>query len=335
MTVTDSEARAATTTVGGTFVVLMPIYEDWESASVLVGRVQSALAGLVDRVEFLLVNDGSVAPPPAAIALGDAPAARVDVLHLRRNLGHQRAIAVGLSHVHAHRPCDGVVVMDGDGEDTPDGVARLLRRFAEVGRAHTVFAERARRTEGALFRTFYVLYRWLHQMLTGRGVRVGNFSVVPRAHLDRLVAVSELWNHYAASVFRARLPVATTPIDRGYRIAGASRMNFTSLLAHGLSAISVFSDVVGLRLLVLAGALVVIAGGGIVAAGCVRVFTDLAIPGWATNVAGILLVVILQALLMAVAFVFLILQSRNQTAFLPIRDYGYFVDREEAIARAP
>ncbi len=312
----------------GTYVVLMPIYEDWESASVLVGRVQQALVGVVERVEFLLVDDGSVTPPPETIALTSTPAARVDALRLRRNLGHQRAIAVGLSYVHAHRKCDGVVVMDGDGEDTPEGVAALLRRFTELGRAKTVFAERARRTEGLLFRVFYVFYRTLHWMLTGRAVRVGNFSVMPFAHLDCLVAVSELWNHYAASVYRARLPVASVPIDRGYRIAGASRMNFTSLLAHGLSAISVFSDVVGMRLLVASGLLVGIAGAAMTVAVGVRLFTDLAIPGWATSAAGILLVVILQALLMSVAFAFLILQSRNQLAFLPIRDHAYFVDRE-------
>ncbi len=320
--------RGVSETPSGTYVVLMPIYEDWESASVLVGRVQEALVGVVDRVEFLLVDDGSVTPPPEAIALKGSPTARVDALRLRRNLGHQRAIAVGLSYVHARRKCDGVVVMDGDGEDTPEGVAALLRRFAELGRAKTVFAERARRTEGLLFRVFYVFYRTLHWLLTGRAVRVGNFSVVPFAHLDCLVAVSELWNHYAASVYRARLPVASVPIDRGYRIAGASRMNFTSLLAHGLSAISVFSDVVGMRLLVASGLLVGVAGAAMTVAVGVRLFTDLAIPGWATSAAGILLVVILQALLMSVAFAFLILQSRNQLAFLPIRDHAYFVDRE-------
>jgi polyisoprenyl-phosphate glycosyltransferase len=321
--VTDSAREAS-----GTFVVLMPIYEDWESASVLVARVQKALDGVAGRAEFLLVDDGSVSAPPAQITLDGTVSARVDALRLRRNLGHQRAIAVGLSYVQAHRPCDGVVVMDGDGEDTPEGVATLVRQFEALGRAKTVFAERARRTEGVLFRVFYVLYRTLHWMLTGRTVRVGNFSVVPAAHLDCLVAVSELWNHYAASVYRARLPVASVPIDRGYRIAGASRMNFTSLLAHGLSAISVFADVVGMRLLVASGLLVALAGAAMTAAIGVRIFTDLAIPGWATSAAGILLVVILQALLMSVAFAFLILQSRNQLAFLPIRDHAYFVDRE-------
>lgn len=319
----------------GRFAVLMPIYDDWESATVLLARLHAALRGEVARVEYLLVNDGSTLPPPSAVALPQGPAWRCDVLTLRRNLGHQRAIAVGLCHLHGSRELDGVVVMDGDGEDTPAGVVTLLRRFAEHGGARTVFAERRRRTESLTFRVFYWLYRVLHRALTGRGVRVGNFSVVPRAHLDCLVAVAEMWNHFAASVYRARLSVDAVPIDRGHRIAGASRMNFTSLLAHGLSAISVFSDVVGMRLLIASGALMVLAALGILTAAGVRVFTSLAIPGWATSVAGILLVVILQALLLSVAFAFIVLQSRNQHGFLPIRDHAHFVSGERALGEGP
>src|SRR2546425_10710991 len=89
-----------------------------------------------------------------------------------------------------------------------------------------------------------------------------------------LVVMSELWNHYAAAVFRSGLPFTTTPIPRGYRIAGTSRMNFVSLTAHGMSAISVFGDVVGVRLLIasLAGSLM--AALGILAVAAIRIFTD-------------------------------------------------------------
>ena len=39
------------------------------------------------------------------------------MLHLRRNLGHQRAIAIGLSHLHEQDRYARIVIMDGDGED--------------------------------------------------------------------------------------------------------------------------------------------------------------------------------------------------------------------------
>ena len=100
------------------------------------------------------------------------------------------------------------------------------------------------------FAVFYHLYRHLHRALTGVRVRVGNFSILPFAYLSTLVAMSELWNHYAAAVFRSKLAFRMIPIPRGTRIAGSSKMNFVALVSHGLSAISVFGDIVGVRLLI-------------------------------------------------------------------------------------
>jgi hypothetical protein len=221
--------------------------------------------------------------------------------------------------------------MDGDGEDTPEGVLKLIQRLDEIGSRAVVFGARRRRTESLGFRAFYWLFRQAHRVLTGRTVRVGNFSVVPGPILNKLVAVSELWNHYAAAVFKARIPTDLIPIDRGHRIAGQSRMNFVSLLVHGLSAVSVFGDVLGLRLLVATSLIAFIAIVGIAAVLAVRIFTDFAIPGWATSAAGVLTIILLQAFLMLTVFVFITLQGRSSLGFLPVRDYSYFVDRVDRI----
>ena len=74
-----------------------------------------------------------------------------------------------------------------------------------------VFAERAKRSESLAFRVFYGLYKLVHRVLTGQGVRVGNFSVIPRARLASLVVVSEMWNHYAAAAFASRQPYRPGP----------------------------------------------------------------------------------------------------------------------------
>jgi hypothetical protein len=79
--------------------------------------------------------------------------------------------------------------MDADGEDTPDGALQLIRSFSDQGRAQAIFAERSRRVESILFRTFYRIYKALHRVLTGISVRVGNFSILPRAHLSTIVTV--------------------------------------------------------------------------------------------------------------------------------------------------
>ena len=111
---------------------------------------------------------------------------------LRRNLGHQRAIAIGLAHIQRSGKCDAVVVMDADGEDTPEGVAQLLHAYTESHGSRAIFAERSRRTESVSFRCFYHLYKILHRSLTGFSVRVGNFSILPARYLNTLVVLSEL-----------------------------------------------------------------------------------------------------------------------------------------------
>ncbi len=314
------------------YLICIPIYNDWESAATLIGRIDERLAERGTRVEVLLVDDGSSARAPNRLAPCRRQAvSRVDVLSLRRNLGHQRAIAVGLSYIQQHREHRGVIVMDGDGEDTPDGVVRLLDAFEQHGGRVTVFAKRARRTESLAFKGFYVLFKIIHQLLIGRTTNVGNFSVLPAEHLDRLVGVSELWNHYAAAVFQAQLPLLTIPIDRGHRISGSSKMNFVSLVMHGLSAISVFGNVVGIRLLVASGALALLAFVGVTVVVMIRFGTAFAIPGWATSATGVLVIVLLQAFQLSMVFVFITLQGRTARGFLPIRDYSYYVGSVSAL----
>jgi len=53
----------------------------------------------------------------------------------------------------------------------------------------------------------------------------------------------------------------------------------------------------------------------------IRLWTDLAIPGWATYVTGLLLVMLTQMLLVILVFVFVILAARNAANVLP-NDYA-------------
>jgi hypothetical protein len=179
--------------------------------------------------------------------------------------------------------------------------------------------------EGLTFRLFYQVYRVVHQALTGVAVRVGNFSVLPRSAMTQLMAVPDLWNHYAASVYRARLPRTLVLLPRGRRLAGESKMNFVSLLIHGISAMSVFSDQVSARLLTAAVGFAVLAMGLIGVTAGVRWFTDLAIPGWATFTVGLLLLLVVQLLSFATLFAFLIASRRSSLNFLLTRDAPYFI----------
>ncbi len=312
-------------------VVLMPLRDDWCSAAKLLRLLDQTISSYPCTVDVMLVDDHSV--QEAHLADFQSPfkiVRRIRILRLRRNLGHQRAIAIGLVQVEKTIPCDAVLVMDSDGEDTPEGALKLLRAFSGTS---AIFAERSRRTESFLFKVFYQLYKVAHRALTGISVRVGNFSILPSRYLGTLVVMSELWNHYAAAVFRSGLPLSTTPIPRGLRITGTSKMNFVSLTAHGMSAISVFGDIVGVRLLIASMAGSLTAALGILAVIAVRIFTNRAIPGWATYSIGTLAIIIIQFVTIATSFTFTMLSNRINLSFVPLRDYELFVAGTQDIYR--
>lgn len=305
-------------------VVLIPLRDDWASAAELIRQLDQALSSQPYLVEILLVDDGSRQNfPRAAFSSRFDAIRRIRILRLRRNLGHQRAIAIGLVHIEKSISCDAILVMDGDGEDTPEGALQLFSAF--TGET-AIFAKRSRRTESVTFRLFYQLYKLAHHMLTGVKVQVGNFSILPSRFLGTLVVTSELWNHYAATVIRSGLPMTSTPIPRGYRITGISKMNFVALAAHGMSAISVYGDVVGVRLMLgsMAGSLM--AAAGIVAVIAIRIFTNRAIPSWATYSIGALTIILIQFITLGLSFTFTFLSNRINLSFVPLRDYELFVD---------
>jgi hypothetical protein len=108
-------------------------------------------------------------------------------------------------------------------------------------------------------------------------------------------------------------------------------MNFVSLVAHGLSAMSVFGDRIGVRLLIvtcaLAGLIVSLAGVLLVWHALER----LSIPAWVAS-AGLATVVLLFLLFAtSLAFVFIILAGRANPGFLPFREFAHYVSHTTSV----
>lgn len=312
-------------------VIAMPMFEDWDSAFELCRNIDLAFRNQPSvHVKVVLVDDGSTLSPPH---LPFVPGAieSLAILTLRRNLGHQRAIAILLAYVRDHYSGDAVVVMDADGEDRPEDIPKLIAAMQSARIPAAVFARRGRRFESIAFRVFYQLYRILHRVVTGRGIRFGNFSILPWSHLESLVAFPELWNHYAATVLKSRLPYLEIQSDRGMRLAGHSKMNFVSLVVHGLSALFANQEIVGTRLLMLNMLLAFLFTLALATVLAIKALTPLAIPGWATTAFGLLLVLLGESFVASIVLVFATMMNRSQLGFLPLRDYFHFIWHEQTI----
>jgi hypothetical protein len=310
--------------------IVVPVFEDWASFNQLVFEVDHAFSIATDlpdiELDVLAVDDGSVSngldgqPDWSQLAF----IGRVEVLRMAVNMGHQRAIALGGVHVADRGLADAVIFMDADGEDKPEDVIRLVKAHFQSPH-HVIMALRARRSESVGFRIGYRAYRALFRILTGQGIQFGNFSLLPRPALARLVCSSDIWNHFAAAISRSRLGIKMIPTSRGKRFAGESKMSLVSLIIHGLSAMSVHADRVAIRLIVASTFTAVLSFMAILWVVGVKVFTDLAIPGWASQTVGLLALASMQGLATASLAAFLTLQARQRLTFLPRSDGARYI----------
>jgi polyisoprenyl-phosphate glycosyltransferase len=312
--------------------IISPIFNDWVSFQQLVADLGAALQDLDCSVEIVAVDDCSSERAPDDIPL-NSPVNQIRILTLASNVGHQRAIAVGLSSIVDRSDIDLVAVMDSDGEDQPVELKRLIT-MAMAQREVVVVGQRSKRAEGILFRLYYRAYKVLFWLLTGRTIDFGNFCVLPFEYACAISSRPEMWNHFAATVVRAGLPLKKLSTVRGTRYAGQPKMNFVNLIVLGLGAISVFSEFVFTRIL-LASLVVLIASAlsMLIVIG-IRIFTDLAIPGWTTNMFGFLLLIGIQAAMVPLSMAFILLNGRAALPASPKDFASRLIGKSRLIQRA-
>ena len=103
----------------GKVLLILPVRDDWESCTQLLAQIGAVFAERAEELHVLVVDDGSTQAPPDWSNVDWPTIVSLRLLVLRRNLGHQRAIAVGLCHADAKLDFDSILLMDADGEDAP------------------------------------------------------------------------------------------------------------------------------------------------------------------------------------------------------------------------
>lgn len=313
--------------------VVIPVFNDWESLNVLLRELDRTATGLSCQVIASVVDDGSIESSDGVLNSIHSlqSLARVEVIRLSTNVGHQRAIAVGLCVACDAADSYAALVMDSDGEDPPATIPFLLAAAGEQDNFCIVGARR-KRSENITFKASYLIYKNVFKAVTGKRIGHGNFSLLSAGYVRRIVMLPDLWNNLAAAILRSRLPIQPVLIDRGKRYAGKSKMNFTSLIVHGFSAISVYADTIFVRLLLgtlIMAAFTVLASGTVIG---LRLFVPAyATPGWATTVTFSLIIIVLQALFTTLTAMLSLLNNRVQRLVLPIQDYKPYVRTVEVL----
>jgi hypothetical protein len=288
-----------------------PVYRDVQSFLLLRERLlQAASEAGIESARFVVADDTAGQDPEVEL-LRELP----DVLLLEPpfNLGHQRAIVFALRKVMPSVSDDDLIVtLDADGEDRPEDLPRLLAPLRQEGhqRQEVALALRTKRRESLRFKVMYRLFRLLFRSLTGTTVRSGNFAAMRGAVARRALRHPIFDLAYSSALLALDLPIAYVPCERGERYRGQSKMTFGRLGMHGLRMLMPFTERIAIRALVaftfflVLGVLIAIAIVG------VRLFTDSAIPGWASITALASLIISLIALGNFVTLFMLFSQTR-------------------------
>jgi hypothetical protein len=129
--------------------------------------------------------------------------------------------------------------MDGDGEDRPEELTSLFKKSKE-NPTKTVTANRIKRAEGPFFKLLYECHKVLTYVFTGKLIKFGNYSCLPKEAVTKLTKEACIWSSFSGSVAKIISDRVSVPSIRGKRYFGPSQMNFFNLLLHSFSIIAVF-----------------------------------------------------------------------------------------------
>ncbi len=230
-------------------IILIPLFNDWKSVSRLLNKIDLQVNNWNSEISILIVNDAST-EKRSGIEFNFKKIKSFKILNMKKNTVHQRCIAAGLKYICKNEDFDRVIIMDADGEDRPEELNDFFNK-AQENPNMTITGNRFKRSEGIIFKFLYEVHKLLTLVFTGKLIKFGNFSSLPKIHVEQLIQKSYLWNSYSSSIIKTIKDRTFILSIRGLRYVLPSKMNFTALIFHSLAIISVFRNRVIIRSVIL------------------------------------------------------------------------------------
>jgi len=204
--------------------VVIPVYDEARSVELLYDELRSALEPLDQEWEAIFVDDGSTDGTFAALTRLHNRESNLRVVRLRRNFGKATALVAGFDQVRG----DTVVTIDGDLQDDPAEIPRLLAKLDEG--FDLVSGWKAHRRDPVARRLLSRLFNWVTSRFSG--VRLHDMNCGLKAYRAEVVHGLRLYGelhrfipvlaHYRG--FRiAELPVHHRPREHGRSRYGPER----------------------------------------------------------------------------------------------------------------
>ncbi len=267
--------------------LVVPCYNE----ELVLPETSRQLLALLDRMQangwaaahssITFVDDGSTDSTWQLIENLHHADPRVHGIKLSRNRGHQNALLAGLMSAQG----EVLISLDADLQDDIEAIPRMLQVHQQDG-ADIVYGVRARRDTDTAFKRCTA--RGYYSLLRKFGVDVvpdhADFRLMSRRALDALHNFREVNLFLRGIIPLLGFRSAVVTYDRLSRFAGESKYPLLKMVRLALEGIFSFSTV-PLQWITVMGAVLAIASIGFgLWALAVKVFTDLAVPGWASTV---------------------------------------------------
>ena len=218
--------------------ILIPVYNDFQSASKLIVDINSAISNLNEEFSIIIINDASTEKAEINVSNIDKIKS-VKIINMKENQGHARCIASGMKYIFDNDEFDYLIPMDGDGEDRAEEISKFIE-FLNYDKSKPIVGERVKRSEGLIFKLCYKFHKIITYVFTGQSIKFGNYTCLPRSTVEKMINEKATWSSFSGSLSKLEKNRSTIPSIRGERYFGPSKMSFYNLIKHSLAIIAVF-----------------------------------------------------------------------------------------------
>ena len=220
------------------FTFLIPVFNDWNSLNILLDQIDNEISNFEEEFNFIIIDDKS----SSENSISKKKYKKINlikIIHLNKNLGSQRALAIGLKYIYVKEKKTNIILMDADGEDDPKALKKIISYSKEFPEK-IITVNRTKRNESLIFRFMYEIHYFFTFLITGQKIRFGNYTLLRSEKLEKLFLNGDLWGAYPSAIKNNFDNIKPLYYERKKRYVDNTKMNFKNLIAHSLRIISIF-----------------------------------------------------------------------------------------------
>jgi len=220
------------------YSIVIPFYNEEENIPLMVEKVVDAMSKVGGSYEIIAIDDGSTDRTFEVLKQQKLHAESLRIIKFRRNFGQTQAMQAGIDHARG----DIIITMDGDLQNDPADIQRLLEKMQEG--YDVVSGWRKNRKDSILrcipsivanFLLAYVTGVKIHD--NGCSLKAYNTAILKKVHL-----YSEMHRFIPAFAFLQGARVGEIVVQHHPRTLGVSKYGFSRIW-------KVFFDLFTLRLI--------------------------------------------------------------------------------------